>query len=45
MIYFNTAFRGTTQLFSLNPKTAKISQITKGDFDVTDIFADQKNHF
>ena len=43
MIYFNTAFRGTTQLFSLNPKTAKISQITKGDFDVTDIFADQKN--
>ena len=30
-------------MFSLNPKTAKISQITKGDFDVTDIFADQKN--
>ena len=43
MIYFNTAFRGTTQLFSLNPKTSKIAQITKGDFDVTDIFADQKN--
>lgn len=43
MIYFNAAFRGTTQLFSLNPKTSKIAQITKGDFDVTDIYADQKN--
>lgn len=42
MIYFNAAFRGTTQLFSLNPKTSKIAQITKGDFDVADIYADQK---
>src|SRR5690606_1213527 len=33
-IYFSTPFRGTRQLFSLNPKNAKIQQITKGDFDV-----------
>lgn len=42
-IYFTTAFRGTVQLFSLNPKNSKIQQITKGDFDVTDIHADNKN--
>ncbi|WP_294298778.1 S9 family peptidase [uncultured Chryseobacterium sp.] len=43
MIYFTAAFRGTKQLFSLDPKNAKVQQITKGDFDVNEIFADQKN--
>ena len=43
MIYFTAAFRGTQQLFSLNPQNSKISQITKGDFDVNDIFAQDKN--
>ncbi|WP_066439672.1 S9 family peptidase [Chryseobacterium sp. CCH4-E10] len=42
MIYFTAAFRGTKQLFSLDPKNAKVQQITKGDFDVNEIFADQK---
>ncbi|WBV61291.1 S9 family peptidase [Chryseobacterium camelliae] len=42
-IYFTAAFRGTKQLFSLDPKSAKIQQITRGDFDVNEIFADQKN--
>ena len=42
-IYYTTAFRGTKQLFSLNPKTAKIQQITKGDFDVNEILAQNKN--
>jgi dipeptidyl aminopeptidase/acylaminoacyl peptidase len=42
-IYFTAAFRGTKQLFSLDPKNAKVQQITKGDFDVNEIFADQKN--
>lgn len=42
-IYFTAAFRGTKQLFSLDPKNVKVQQITKGDFDVNDIFADQKN--
>ena len=42
-IYFTTAFRGTKQLFSLNPKNAKIQQVTKGDFDVTEIYALNKN--
>ena len=43
MLYFTTAFRGTKQLFSLSPKTAKIQQITKGDFDVTSIYAQNRN--
>ena len=43
MLYFSTAFRGTKQLFSLSPKTAKIQQITQGDFDVTSIYAQNKN--
>ena len=43
MLYFTTAFRGTKQLFSLSPKTAKIQQITQGDFDVTSIYAQNKN--
>ncbi|KMQ68803.1 peptidase S9 [Chryseobacterium sp. FH2] len=42
-IYFTAAFKGTKQLFSLDPKNAKVQQITKGDFDVNEIFADQKN--
>lgn len=42
IIYFTAAFRGTKQLFSLNPKNTKVQQITKGDFDVNEIFADQK---
>ncbi len=42
-IYYTTAFRGTKQLFSLNPKTTKIQQITKGDFDVNEILALNKN--
>lgn len=42
-IYFTAAFRGTKQLFSLDPKNAKVQQITKGDFDVNEIFADNKN--
>ncbi|OCK51540.1 peptidase S9 [Chryseobacterium sp. CBo1] len=41
-IYFTSAFRGTKQLFSLNPKDSKVQQITKGDFDINEIFADQK---
>ncbi|MDQ0595160.1 dipeptidyl aminopeptidase/acylaminoacyl peptidase [Chryseobacterium ginsenosidimutans] len=43
LIYFTAAFKGTKQLFSLDPKNAKVQQITKGDFDVNEIFADQKN--
>ncbi|UMQ43490.1 S9 family peptidase [Chryseobacterium sp. Y16C] len=42
-IYFTAAFRGTKQLFSLDPKSAKVQQITRGDFDVNEIFADQKS--
>ncbi|WHF52276.1 S9 family peptidase [Chryseobacterium gotjawalense] len=42
-IYFTTAWKGTKQLFSLNPKNSKIQQITKGDFDLNDIFAQHKN--
>ncbi len=42
-IYFTTAFRGTKQLFSLNPRNAKIQQVTKGDFDVNEIYAQNKN--
>ncbi len=42
-IYFTTAYRGTKQLFSLNPKSKKIQQVTRGDFDVAEIFAEGKN--
>jgi len=41
-IYFNAAFRGTVQLFSVDLKNAKVNQITKGNFDVTDIFGESK---
>lgn len=43
MMYFTAAYRGTKQLFSLDPKTKKINQITKGDFDVNEIIAQNKN--
>lgn len=42
-IYFTAAYRGTKQLFSLDPKTSKIAQITKGNFDVNEIVAQDKN--
>ncbi|AZA80189.1 S9 family peptidase [Chryseobacterium sp. G0186] len=41
-IYFTAAYRGTKQLFSLDAKSAKVQQITKGDFDVNEIFTDNK---
>lgn len=41
-IYFTAAFRGTKQLFSLDAKSARVQQITKGDFDVNEIFTDNK---
>jgi dipeptidyl aminopeptidase/acylaminoacyl peptidase len=43
-IYFNAAYRGTVQLFSVDLKNAKIQQVTKGDFDVTDIFVQTQNN-
>jgi dipeptidyl aminopeptidase/acylaminoacyl peptidase len=36
-IYFNAAFRGTNQLFSVNLKNPKVMQISQGNFDVTGI--------
>lgn len=42
-IYYTAAFRGTKQLFSVDAKTSKVQQLTKGNFDVNEIFADQKN--
>lgn len=38
-IFFTAAFRATKQLFSLDAKTGKITQITSGKFDVNDIYA------
>ena len=43
LIYFNAAYRGTQQLFSVNPKNSEVKQITQGTFDVTGIVAQQKN--
>ncbi|MBP7172846.1 MAG: S9 family peptidase [Cloacibacterium sp.] len=42
-IYFTAAYRGTKQLFSLHSGNLGIQQITKGNFDVNDIFAQNKN--
>ncbi|WP_417428841.1 prolyl oligopeptidase family serine peptidase [Halpernia sp.] len=42
-IYFSTAFHGTSQLFSADLKSSKITQITNGDFDVNDIIAQNQN--
>lgn len=39
MIYFTTAKRGTKQFFVLNPKDAKVKQISDGAFDVNEIVA------
>ena len=42
-IYFTTAFRGTKQLFSTDLTPNSVKQITKGNFDVNNIFAQYKN--
>ena len=42
-IYFTTAFRGTKQLFSTDLIPNTVKQITKGNFDVNNIFAQYKN--
>ena len=41
-IFFTAAYRGTKQLFSVNTSKA-VKQITKGNFDVNNIFAQNKN--
>ena len=41
-IYFTAAFRGTKQLFTVN-QNKNVKQVTKGDFDVNAIFAQNKN--
>ncbi len=41
-IYFTAAFRGTKQLFIVN-QNKTVKQVTKGDFDVNAIFAQNKN--
>ncbi len=43
LLYFTAAYRGTKQLFSVNPKNDKVSQITQGNFDVNEIIAEGKN--
>ena len=43
MIYFTTAKRGTKQVFALNPKDAKVNQISDGAFDVNEIVAFQND--
>ena len=42
-IYFTTAKRGTKQFFALNPKDAKVNQISDGAFDVNEIVAFQND--
>ena len=42
-VYFTSAWRGTQQLFALNPKNSEIKQITRGNFDLNDIYAQHKN--
>ena len=41
-IYFTAAFRGTKQLFTVN-QNKTVKQVTKGDFDVNAVFAQNKN--
>ena len=41
-IYFTAAFRGTKQLFTVN-QNKTIKQVTKGNFDVNAVFAQNKN--
>ncbi|MDO4225282.1 MAG: S9 family peptidase, partial [Bergeyella zoohelcum] len=43
IIYFTTAMKATKQLFSVQLSDKKVSQITKGNFDVNDILAQNKN--
>lgn len=43
ILYFSAAFRGTKPLFSVETKSGKVTQITKGNFDVNDIIALQGN--
>ncbi|SFH91828.1 S9 family peptidase [Halpernia frigidisoli] len=42
-ILFSAAFRGTQQLFSVNIKLPKATQITTGNFDVDDLIAQNNN--
>lgn len=42
-VYFTAAYRGTVQLFALDARNSRVSQITKGQFDVGDIFLGSKN--
>ncbi|WP_374330394.1 prolyl oligopeptidase family serine peptidase, partial [Soonwooa sp.] len=42
-IYFTAAYRGTKQLFVVNAKGGKVNQVTNGQFDVNDIFAQTKS--
>ncbi len=42
-LYFTAALRGTKQLFSVDLKKAQVKQITRGDFDVTEIYAQLKD--
>lgn len=43
LLYYTAAFRGTKQLFSVNPKNSRITQLTRGNFDINEIIADGKN--
>lgn len=43
-VYFSAPFRGTEPLFSLDVKSKKVQQVTKGDFDITGIYALQGNN-
>lgn len=43
-IYFTAAYRGTIQLFSVDAKSAKVAQVTNGQFDVNGIIAQTKNN-
>lgn len=42
-IYFSSAVKGTKQLFSLNPNSKKISQLTSGNWDVNDVYFGNRN--
>jgi len=42
-IYFNAAYRGVFQLFSLDLKSSKINQITHENYDVNSIYAETKS--
>ena len=41
-VYFSSATRGTKQLFSVEVKSTKVSQLTKGDFDINGLYAVNK---